>query len=310
MSNSFPDPPLSHKSAIDDGFDFDDEFDPLGDTDPDPTDEDYEESVDYVGTPELVLELTRQQPASVKATDTPLAEVRIADLFASMVPRRKVLLGILGFCQTPQPVAAVGAEVDRLQENDFSVYRAANLCALLEKAGAIRRVTEDGDDLTQVKVEPRVVEVDGIEYLEPGTPPEACWLDTDEGRAALAADKPLERLTELFAADAQYLPIYKRVLMLCAQEGGQTVKDLGTAVDSDPLVQKPRLYAPRFIDRLEKCDAVTWAKTWVTTDIGAEGLAMLDDVADDYLPPAPNPSPAPDPPPAQSQVLPADVKTN
>jgi hypothetical protein len=294
MSSSFSDLSFSGESAIDDEFDFDDEFDPLEDTGPDPEDEDYEESVDYIGAPELA----QQRPTSVEVTDTRSAEVRIAELFTSMAPRRKVLLGILSFCQTPQSVAAVGTEVDRLQENNFSVYTAANLCALLEKAGAVRRVTGDGDDFAQVKVEPRVVEIDGVEYLEPGTPPEAYWLNTDEGRAALEADKPLERLTELFATDAQYLPIYKRVLTLCAQEGGQTAKDLGTAVDSDPLVQKPRLYAPRFIDRLEKCDAVTWVKTWVTTDIGAEGLAMLDDVTDDC------------PPPAPEATLPAGAETN
>jgi hypothetical protein len=301
MNSSLPDSPLSGESLVDDEFDFDDEFDPLQDTGPDPEDDDYDESIDYIGAPEL----TQQRPAPVEVADTRPAKARIAELFKAMAPRRKVLLGILSFCQTPQPVATVGAEVDRLQENNFSVYTSANLCALLEKAGAMRRVTQDGADFGQVKVEPRVVEVDGVEYLEPGTPPEAYWFDTDEGRAALDADKPLERLAELFATDARYLPIYKRVLTLCARAGGQIAKELGVAVDSDPLVQKPRLYAPRFVDRLEKCDAVTWEKTWITTDIGAKGLAMLNDVSDDYAPAAPEHALA-----APDQTLPTDVETN
>jgi hypothetical protein len=294
MSSSLSGSSFSNGPAIDDEFDFDDEFDPLEDTDPDPEDEDYEESIDYIGVPEL----TQQRPLPVETADTRSAAERIADLFKSMAPRRKVLLGILVFCQTPQLVSAVAAEVDRLQENNFSVYTAANLCALLEKAGAIRRVTQDGEDFSQTKVEPRVVEVDGVEYLEPGTPPEAYWVNTTEGREALEADKPLERLAELFATDAQYLSIYKRILTLCSQEGGQSAKSLGVAVDDDPLVQKPRLYAPRFVDRLEKCDALTWVKTWVTTDVGKEGLAMLDTVTDDYVPPEPD------------QALPANVEMN
>jgi SOS-response transcriptional repressor LexA len=69
----------------------------------------------------------------------------------------------------------VDGEVERLQENNFSVYTAASLCALLEKAGAIRRVTEKGTEYSQVKVEPTVVEVDGVEYCEAGTPPPASW---------------------------------------------------------------------------------------------------------------------------------------
>lgn len=287
MSSSLPNFPSTDTFVIDE-FDFDDDFDPLADTEPSPEDEDYEETIDLIGAPELTAQ--RTPPAEV--ADTRPAAERIADLFGSMAPRRKILLGILSFCQTPQPVAAVNTETDRLQENNSSVYTAANLCTLLEKAGALRRVTEDGEDFSQAKVEPRVIEIDGVEYLEPGTAPEAYWVDTAEGREAFEADKPLERLAELFVTDARYLPIYKRILTLCAQEGGQTAKDLGAAVDFDPLVQTPRLYAPRFVDRLEKCDALMWAKPWVTTDIGKDGLALLSDVVDDYLPPTQEQTPS------------------
>ena len=52
-------------------------------------------------------------------------------------------------------------------------------------------------------------------------------------------------------------------------------------VDNDPLVQKPRLYAPHFVDKLEKCDALEWRKAWFTTEIGKQGLEMLADVVDE-----------------------------
>ena len=98
--------------------------------------------------------------------------------------------------------------------------------------------------------------------------------------AAVEADRPLDRLNDLFAQDEQYLPIYKRVLTLCAAEGGTTIKALGDAVDSDPLVQKPRLYVAHFVDKLEKCDAVEWVDSWVTTEVGQTGLEILKDVED------------------------------
>ncbi|MDR1712737.1 MAG: hypothetical protein LBR39_01055 [Coriobacteriales bacterium] len=251
-------------------------FDPLQDTD---SEEDEDEDVAVIGLVSTQAEADALRYRPEKVDDRPAAE-RIASLMEAMAPRRKVLLGILDFCLEPQTVPDVGAKVDELQENNYSVYTAANFCALLEKAGAIQRVTEEGEDFANIKVEPKVVEVDGVEYLEPGQPPEAFWLTTEAGREALEADKPLERLQQLLATDTLYLPIYKKILLLCAQEGGQSVKQLGDVIDGLELVQKPRMYAQRFLDRLEKCDAVIWRKKWQTTEVGQQGLEMLDDVED------------------------------
>ena len=41
------------------------------------------------------------------------------------------------------------------------------------------------------------------------------------------------------------------------------------------------LYAPHFVDKLEKCDALEWRKAWFTTEIGKQGLEMLADVVDE-----------------------------
>ena len=79
--------------------------------------------------------------------------------------RGALLLGILAACAEPQPASAVSARVDELQENNFSVYSAANLCSLLEKAGAIERVTAEGEPAEDIEVEPQTVVVDGVEYL-------------------------------------------------------------------------------------------------------------------------------------------------
>lgn len=254
-----------------------DEFDPLADG---ADDEDAADGLAAApGSTEGALAHASDDGRPAPADERP-AEERTADLLASMAPRRKVLLSILAHCFEPRPVAQVNALVDELQQNNFSVYSAANLCALLEKAGALERVTADGQPADDVESEPRVVVVDGVEYLEAGDPVEVCWLATDAGRAAVEADKPLERLRDLLDHDAAYLPIYKRILALCAAEGGAKTPDINAAVDNDPLVQKPRFYAPHFVDKLEKCDALAWQKAWVVTEVGRAGLEMLADVVD------------------------------
>lgn len=257
-----------------------DEFDPLADG----ADDEDADAADGLaaapGSAEGALAHASDNGRPAPADERP-AEERTADLLASMAPRRKVLLSILAHCFEPRPVAQVNALVDELQQNNFSVYSAANLCALLEKAGALERVTADGQPADDVESEPRVVVVDGVEYLEAGDPVEVCWLATDAGRAAVEADKPLERLRDLLDHDAAYLPIYKRILALCAAEGGAKTPDINAAVDNDPLVQKPRFYAPHFVDKLEKCDALAWQKAWVVTEVGRAGLEMLADVVDE-----------------------------
>lgn len=252
-----------------------DEFDPLEDSEPETEDDAGGEYLAPAGlTPEAIA-------AAQPAHDDRPAEERMSDLLTSMAPRRKVLLGILSFCHEPQPVAEVNAYVDELQQNNYSVYTAANLCSLLERAGGLERVTADGGPADDIEQEPQVVVVDGVEYLEASEPVELFWVATDAGRGAVEADKPLERLRNLLDEDATYLPIYKRILTLCSAEGGAKTPAINDAVDHDPLVQKPRFYAPHFIDKLEKCDALVWEKTWVATEVGRAGLEMLADVVDE-----------------------------
>ena len=254
-----------------------DEFDPLEDTGADEDEEaeggDYTAISSATDTPGA-----DEQPAEPVDTRTP--EERIEDLFKSMAPRRKVLLGILAFVETPQTVNDVNAHVDKLQEDNFSVYSAANLCSLLERAGAIERVTADGTPADEVEVEPKTVVVDGVEYLEAAEPVEVFWRITEAGQAKLDSDKPIDRLRALLDEDAHYAVIYKRILTLCAADGGATTPTINGKVDNDPLVQKPRLYAPHFVDKLEKCDALEWRKAWYTTEVGKQGLEMLADVVD------------------------------
>lgn len=248
------------------------EFNPLADLESD--DEFGEDTQSFLETASAGEMLSRPKEIVAKP-DTRTPKERTDDLLAAMATRRSVLLGIMKYCLEPMPVDVVNAHVDKLQENNHSIYSAANLCSLLEKAGALERVDANGEHFTEGEVKPKTVVIDGVEFLEPGEEVEVFWLTTDAGRATLAEDRPLERLRELFAEEEQYLTIYQRILELCNTETGALTPALADAVDNDPLVQKPRYYATRFVDRLEKCDALLWQKAWVVTEVGEAGLALL-----------------------------------
>ena len=140
------------------------------------------------------------------------AEERLDDLLSKMAPRRKTLLETIKFCQTPQKAPSVNEFIDELQQSNRSVYSAATLCELLEKAGALEKVDAEGKPLFETEEEPETVVIDGVEYLEPKKPVEVFWVATDAGREAVAADKPLERLQSICEEDQNYLGINKRIL--------------------------------------------------------------------------------------------------
>ena len=240
-------------------------------------DEDYDEEPGALNAP-----IRNLQPAekTVRIDDRTPSE-KTADLMRRMAPHRKVLLGILGACKEPTPVSEVSELVGRIQENHHSVYTASSLCEHLEKAGALTLVNVDGSPYEADDEEPTLVMADGVEYYETAEAPVACWLTAEAGLEALEADRPLERLVALFQSDAAYGPVYRKALLLCAGEEGASAPQLSAAIDGDPLVQKPRRCAPYFTDRLAKCDAVEWRKTWRITDVGRKGLEYLDAAADE-----------------------------
>lgn len=243
-------------------------FDPLDAFNDDSEEVEDEDAVVHVGKP------SNDEPNTT--IDNRSAEERIADLFSSMVPYRKTLLGMLAFCATPQTTEDLDAEVTSLQANNFSVYSAAALTNLLEHAGALVRVTAEGEPYPEEDPEPTLVEVDGTSYYEISDMPVVHWVTTEEGAAHLAADEPLNRLTSLLNDDARYASIYNTLLAMCAVEVGATITALSEAVDSDPLLENPRLYAPHFIDKLAKCDALEWRdKAWRLTDIGCAAQTLV-----------------------------------
>lgn len=211
----------------------------------------------------------------VDAQCAPDAQERISKLLEAMSSQRKLLVAAIKRCDEPCPAKELIAFIDEGQQFNRSVYDAANICALLEREGAIERVTADGRPFGEVVAEPQVVVVDGVEYLEVPESEEACWVATQAGLAVAAADDPRGRLDELFGSDAVYLPIYRRILELCDADGGASAQAIASAVDSDPLLEKPRLFSGHFVERLELCEAIEWRNSWVVTDVGRSALDAL-----------------------------------
>lgn len=271
-----------------DDFDLDldaEAYDPLNDTDSyDPladTDDAEAESADAPAVADQSSAAAPSQAASKTApeADTRDASERTADLFDHMPRERSVLMGILAFLDTAQPFEGLRDEVDRLQEHHGSVYDAASYTSLLQRAGAIERVTEDGEPIDDAtKQPPEIVEVDGVEFYKPAEAPAVFLQVTDAGRAYRQADDPNRRMHLLFAEQVHYLPIVKRILEVCNVEGGVPIAKIAKAVDDDPLLQKPRRYAQYFTEKLEACDAIAWNGSWQTTDIGRRGLEDLADI--------------------------------
>lgn len=202
---------------------------------------------------------------------------RIADLFDRFATRRRVLLGVLRFLKERRSAADVRAEVDRLQEYDYSVYDSANYCLLLEEAGAIVKVEEDGTPFAaQVERTPEIVVIDDVKYYKPLGYRPVFWDLTEAGLVALEAESSDDRVGQLFSEEARYVSIYQRILLAGMEPGGVAMAELNSMFVNDPLLQSPRYYASRFLQRLERCDAMVWEGTWKTTEVG---VAAIDKAA-------------------------------
>lgn len=250
---------------------FDDvDYDPLLDLEPDEDDLD-DGGGQLAPSGDAQAKMLYEQKA-----DDRTPEERIVDLFESLEPRRRVLLGILEYLDEPKRSDALQEKVVELQEYDHSVYSGYDYSLLLEEAGAIRKVSEDGSEFDEEEEQlPDIVEVDGERFYKPTDGKQVFWVVTDEGRAYREADDPFGRLTALLSKDEYYHEIYRDVLTACESEAGQTIDGLTAIVDANPRSKNPRRHSSYFAKHLEDCGALRWAGSWKTTEVGTKGLELL-----------------------------------
>ena len=121
------------------------QYDPLADAEDQEGSEQEEDPGDFTGKPiESLAGRPEDQTTKKDAKFEEPASQRIEELFEKLSARRRVLSGILRFLEAPKSAAELNGEVERLQKHDFSVYTAANYAELLEEAGAIIKVDENG----------------------------------------------------------------------------------------------------------------------------------------------------------------------
>lgn len=213
------------------------------------------------------------------------AEERTRELLSQMRPHRATLLGILAACETPMATSAMKEAVERISGRKFSVYTPSNFCTMLEVAGGLARVTDAGEPYTDEVRAPEMVEVDGRAFWRPTTPPPVYWQTTEAGATVLAEDDPAARIERLFAKEPEFLPVYKRILLMADTEEGTSMGLMSVAVDTDPAIaENRRFYVQHFVESLERAGAFVWADgAWRATDAGRAALA---EVIDDYEVPA------------------------
>jgi hypothetical protein len=203
------------------------------------------------------------QKADQGPTDAELDEAVERLLSSGMKQHKNTLLAILDFCRDPRTADEVSAFVDSRQAENVSVYDSATFCRNLEKAGAMEEIRQEGQERDEEVI------VEGNAYVKPGDPATVRFVTTPAGSRALKRYAPADRLAKLVADNSQYEPIYLQLLSMCDEDEGTTPKAMGQAVDDDPLLQDPKLYAQHFFNQLYHVNAIEWRnKAWHTTTSG------------------------------------------
>lgn len=259
----------------------DEVYDPLAD------DEDIDgfEADPQAGPISFEEAMREHKPRAVyKKDDTRTALDKVRDLLDSSNDQRSTFLAVIDFCRKPVPVCRVNEEIDRLRAGNHTVYSAANITSLLERAQGLEKVDEAGNPYAQSKKgEATVVEVDGVRYAEPGKAPQVYWLSTSAGVQVLEEDDPFARLCELFDSESRVIDLYLRVLLMSSREEGATAKELTSVVDMDPLAQDPVVTAPHFSIALKKCGAIKFNRGWHVTNLGKRALREIFSIDDESL---------------------------
>lgn len=205
---------------------------------------------------------------------------RVEDVFSALPGNQKVLMTAMGACRTPRTPSELDGIMGDVLRCNRSVYRPVELRALLERYGALAYEPSEEELAAAAALEAgEDVEapVDEEDNLVVAVPAEGTWALTEAGEAFLSAD-PLARKTEaLLAKDAVYLPVYRALLELVAEEP-QAKRAIDEAIDPHPLVRNPRLFSGYFLGELERIDAMEWADAWHITPRGCELLAALREV--------------------------------
>ena len=177
------------------------------------------------------------------------------------------ILRTVELCREPRTMSELAAEVDAEFPNEVSVYTAAQLVQLLERAGGVERVE---DEAPADAGEP-LVDADGFMVVTPAPP--VRYVATQAGLDAAEARVSEAAIIAMLQEEPQYLPLYERIFSMCSREGGCPVKELDAAIDHDPLCVEPRRFCGYFLGKLERLGALEWNTVWTVSALGTQVMA-------------------------------------
>ena len=246
-------------------FVIDDDFDPLADIDLEEYDQDGD--ADYLAP----------IPDSDKSVVPPKVEApapeRIEKLIAGMPGQLFRLLSAVDACREPQALDDAATAVEQAHPQGVSVFDAAQIVLLMHRAGGLEKIEPDvaEDERAGEGVCARETATADCIEVEPEVP--ATYVATEAGLAALDKYTGVHVIEDLVNDKPQYQPIYRRILTMCDVPGGVPVAQLNKAVDSDELLQEPRLFCTYFLNKLEGAGALEWWENWKITEAGKTALA-------------------------------------
>lgn len=192
-----------------DVFVIDDDFDPLADLSLDDGERDDAEA-DY-------LPPIPDADKSVVPPVVPLsATERIEKLLAGIPGQQFRLLHAVEFCTEPKTMDEAVANLDAAYPNTTSVYGSAQVVQLLERDGALERIVdEDAAHAAAGDAADTPAEDEGFISVTPAPP--CHYRATQAGLDAVAAHVNEGLVAERISEDERYLPIFQRVLEMCAR---------------------------------------------------------------------------------------------
>lgn len=283
-------------------FVIDDDFDPLEDIDL--------ENYDTEGDADYLMPIPDADKSVVPPKVILPPEQRIAKLIEGMPGQMFRLLGAVEVCKEPKTIDEASAALEETFPQGVSVFDAPQIIRLLTEAGALDKIEPEGEDAGEegqgavagasVAAEAAedapeaaagvgaeaaaagvgaaaaedVPEASGeAEYLEYAPAPQATYVATEAGLAAVAARTGTAPVVELVTSQPKYLDIYKRILTMCSAEGGANLKDLNAEIDPDPVLTEPRLFCTYFLNKLENAGGLVFRGAWKITSAGKDVLA-------------------------------------
>ena len=281
-------------------FELEDDFDPLADAGLElETDDEYAGGIEYQAPiPDA------DKSVVPEAVELPPAE-RIDKLVAGIPGQKFRILSAIKICDEPKTLEVAADELEEAYPQGTSVYDAIRIIELLHDAGALVCVDEEGNEIDldavaeeadeapaadagaavaavadaaeeaaeEARVDAISLDELDVEYDEVEKEAPVFYLATDAGKDAVERMWSASAAFDVVNNEPQYLPVWKKVLQMCSEEGGATKKAVADALDAHPILQEPRRWCQYFLEKLKNVNALEFDTAWVITDIGKQLLA-------------------------------------